>query len=95
MGSLSIRTARRTTHLARRVHAFETRPLRRSPLQMRQVIMAVRRESEAPFGSALIADTADQAARVDPAIPMRLRSFSHWSIEPRDRQLAGGVMSSR
>jgi hypothetical protein len=36
---------------------------------MRQVVMAVGRESEAAFGSALIADTADQTARVDPGDP--------------------------
>jgi hypothetical protein len=36
---------------------------------MHQLVTAVRRKGEAPFGSALIAETADQAARVDPGDP--------------------------
>ena len=56
-------------HLTGQVHAFESRPLRRGPLQMGEVVTAVGRESYAPLGRPSVADTADQAARVDSGDP--------------------------
>src|SRR5580704_6686179 len=54
----------RTRYLARQVHAFKARPLRRGSLQLRHFVVAVGVEGEAPLGGTEVANASDQAPSV-------------------------------
>jgi hypothetical protein len=68
------------------------RPLHRAAPrrpQMCDVVTAVCGEGKAPLGAPWSQIRLTRRRVSTPAIPMRLRSFSHWSRGPRARQLAG------
>src|SRR5262249_47460090 len=56
-------------HLARQIHPFEAGPLRGNRLQMRDVVTPSGRESETALRSALVTDTAGEAARIHTGNP--------------------------
>src|SRR5262249_6974047 len=62
-------------HFARQVHSFEAVPMRGGPLQVLDIVTAVRGEGEAALGAPRIGDPADQARRADAGYPEEIATL--------------------